>query len=308
MGKSGQENHNFMSKLIRNKILNLLGVIIGTTFLVFIIIKIAPGDPYLDWSEENKNAFGVYDPLIFQYLKWVGNLVLFDLGTSINTGKAVGGEVISKYLLTLFIVTGSLVFSLLISIPLGYFSVFKKELKSVQLLKRIIEFISTIPAFILGFFIYFLILSNFKIDIIAKNELDFIKSIMYYFIIFFILGIGNGTIIEFIEHIQNEFFEIKNKMYMQAAKSRAVSYTKHLIRSSIIPILTILSNRFVYLLSGAVIIEYLFTIQGIGLLSRNAAMDRDYPLILGITFFTILLVMLVKIFVELLTKKIYPKY
>jgi len=132
-----------------------------------------------------------------------------------------------------------------------------------------------------------------------------IKNTLFYFIVFFILGVGNGTVIEFIEHIQTELHEIKNKMYMQAVKSRSVNYTKHLIRSLIIPILTILSNRFVYLLSGAVIIEYLFTIQGIGLLSVNAAKYRDYPVILGITFFTILIVMFIKINVEILTKKTY---
>ena len=88
-------------------------------------------------------------------------------------------------------------------------------------------------------------------------------------------------------------------MYMRAVTARSANYTKHLIKSIAVPILTVIANRFVFLLSSAVIIEYIFTIRGIGLLSIQAAKDRDYPLILGITVATIIIVVLIKTLVEL---------
>ena len=139
-----------------------------------------------------------------------------------------------------------------------------------------------------------------------REDFNIIQICSFYISTFIVLGLSNGTVIEFIEHFENELRQIKNKMYMRAVIARAANYSKHIIKNIAIPILTIIANRFVFLLSGAVIIEYIFSIPGIGLLSIQAAKNRDYPLILGITVFTIIIVIVIKTIVDIVIKRINP--
>lgn len=289
-----------------NKVLYIFGVIVGTSFLVFLLINLAPGDPYVNWPPELIKEFRVDDPLLIQYLHWVGNLFTLRFGNSIDNGMPVIDLIIPKYLLTLLMVFGALFFSLLIAIPLGFLSVFKQRSRFIQIIQKAVESISSTPIFIIGFFVFFIFLSRFNRNLVLRENYGYFEEIVFYLFVFIILGIGNGTVLEFMKHIHNEINEIKAKLYMTAVKARAVSYYKHLIKSSLIPILTIVSNRFVFLLSGVVVIEYLFTIRGIGLLSIEAAKNRDYPLILGITVFTVFIVLVIKIFVEMVVHRTSP--
>lgn len=291
---------------VGKKVLNTFGILIGTTLLVFFLIKMAPGNPYAGWSPELMNEFGVNKNIFVQYINWLINLFIFNLGVSVKSGQSVLGLVGSKYFITVIIVTGALIFSLLLSIPLGFLSVFKRDSRTVKSLVKIFELISSTPVFILAYIIFFIFITQFKINITMRDDFNVFQICFFYICTFIVLGIGNGTVIELIEHLDNELRQIKNKMYMTAVTARSANYVKHLAKSIAIPILTVIANRFVFLLSSAVIVEYIFTIRGIGLLSIQAAKDRDYPLILGITVATIVIVVIIKTIVEIIIQKINP--
>lgn len=289
------------------KFIFVISVVVGTTLLVFFLIKIAPGDPYISWSEELKQAWGVYEPLHVQYLQWLGDVIVLDLGHSISQlGEPVLRLVFTRYLQTLIIVVGGLLVGLLIAVPFGFLSVYRHDSKLVQVTQRLIELLSATPIFIIGYLVFLLFLSYNK-NLALRENFGIYENLFFYSIVFFVLGLGNGTAIEFIKHIRHEINTIKSRMFMKAVRARSANYSKHLIRNSIIPVLTIISNRFIFLLSGAVIIEKLFTIRGIGLLSIEAAKHRDYPLILGIAVFTVFIVLIVKISIGVISGQINPR-
>ena len=313
--------NRFVVQVLR-KIVHLAGVLIGTTLLIFILMKSAPGDPYSGYSDVEKKQRGLIPENVSQprqymnqYLNWLGNLVRLDLGypIKITADGPVFKQVASAYGKTLVIVAGALLISLLISLPLGFLSALKQQSKFLQFIVKMIELISSVPVFITGFFILLVCMhppkciANFKINLSSRDNFGIIEESFFFFFLFVILGLGNGSVIEFIKHIHNEISMINSKMYMKAVKARSADYFKHLGRNALIPVLAIISNRFIFLLSGAVVIEKIFTIQGVGLKSIDAAEVRDYPLIMGIVVFTVVIVVLLRTILDIISQQINPR-
>ncbi len=284
------------------------GIFCGATLLFFVLIKLAPGDPYEGWSESLKTDFGVYQPLLIQYVTWLWKAVQLDLGNSSRYhGSPVFELLLSWYPVTLTIVGGALIASLLISLPLGYWSAFRTESRGMRIILEVVETVSSVPVFILGFLA--VVFSHFYLDqnFILREHLTGPGKALFYLLVFFITGIGNGTVIELLKHLHHEFAGIKHKIYMRAVEARAAHYRKHLFRNVAIPILTVISNRFIFLFSGAVIIEYLFRIPGIGVPGIQAAISRDYPLLLGIAAFTIVTGLTVKMVIGAIINRLNPQ-
>ncbi len=294
--------HRFIKKIIF-----VISVFLSSTFAIFLLIAIAPGNPYENWPEEMLATFGTDLSLWEQYGRWLLGLLTLDLGQSlVYQGEEVLPLVFSWFSLTMLIVVGALLASLAVSIPLSYGSVFYPHSRFLRLLVKLVETLSSIPIFILGFLAVVFMHNQLATNAILRDAYSWTETILFYLMIFLITGIGNGTAIEFIKHLQNEFRRIKGQVHMTAVVARAGYYRKHLVRNAAIPLFTIIANRFIYLISGAVIIEYLFRIPGIGVPGIRAAIYQDYPLLLGIAAFTILTVLLLKVIFESLSERLDP--
>lgn len=293
---------------LARRIFYIVSITLLTALVVIVFIHLAPGDPYAGWSETLKEQFGVGRPVLRQYAAWVGDFFTLNWGISHRfQGHPVTRLVFNAYPYTLGIVLGAVMVALLISAPLAFLSVFKPRSRTAQIALKIVESLSAIPVFISGYAVFLIFSATFRQKILSGTSLSWESEAIFYAATIFVLGLGNGAALEFLKHFRSELNDIKSKMYMRAVKARSANYLKHLLRSCAIPVLTIISHRFVFLLSGAVVVEYMFAIPGIGLLSIDAAKSRDYPLILGITIITIVTVLGVKIALEMASNAVNPR-
>lgn len=229
------------------------------------------------------------------YLEWIGGVLTFNLGKSSFTGKPISGELLSKGAKTFVLTLGSLVISLLFSLPLGIVSASKRDSRLLKLLTGLTDFVCSTPVFVTGYLFILLGLKVFQQNFAAAGEE---RSSFAPLAMFLTLGLGNGTVSEIMRHTREEAIKILEQSYIKAIVARGVSLKKHFTKSMFIPLLNIVSSRIVYLLSGAIVVEYVFNWEGIGKWSWDAALKYeylDYPVVMNITFIMVIFVLLVRL-------------
>lgn len=276
------------------------------TFLILMLIRLSPGNPFANWPQEKIEQGGWLEPLPQQFISWVGNVLVLDFGVSFKTGEDVLAQVVSKYWITLRLVVIALAMALLIAVLFTMLEHRHPHSRMVRASKTVVEWISSIPAFIIGYAFFFWFIKQFNWNLTDHSTFNFFENIVFFGILGLTLAIGNGSVVELMRHLGGEVESLRQRTFMRAVRARSGNVRRHMLRNLAIPVITILSNRFLFLLSGAVIIEKLFTVQGVGLLSVNAALARDYPVLLGIAALTVILTMLLKTITELVTEKMRP--
>lgn len=284
------------------KITRLFSILVFSTFGIFVLIRLAPGDPYAGWPESSKIEFYANENLVVQYTQWFEKAMILDFGCSLKTGNPVTKEVIIRYTRTLLLVVCALIMALLVSLFIAVILVYKNS-HLIKLLRSLLEFISIVPAYILGILIFTFLNDRFGI-FHYDFDLDPFKQILLLITMILILIFGNGVLIELIRNLKNELLNVKNQLFMKAVVARKANYRKHIIRTLIRFILTMAQNRIIFLLNGAIIVEFIWSFPAIGTYCIEAASARDYPAIMAIIFFTVVLIFSIKLLFNILINQI----
>lgn len=286
------------------RILTSLVVLLLLLTFVFVLVRLAPGDPTSrfispklspELAEQVKKGFGLNEPIYTQYLLFLGKIISGDFGISYNYRLPVL-DVINKYFIFTFIFsTISLLIQLSSSLWLAKFA-FKNHGKLIdKLLTRFSIFIYSVPAFVIGlvlvyfFSIKFELLPTSGIMSIYNDELNFWESIQDNFVHFILplitLSVA-GTAI-FFKYLRDNLIAISNQAFVLNLKANGLDekiiYRKHILPNAVQPLISIVGVEFGLLLGGALITEVIFALPGMGRLTINAIMNRDYPLVIGCT-------------------------
>jgi len=284
-----------MAKYILKRILMLIPVVIGVTFLVFFIMSLTPGDPIRiilgdeatpEAIEQLTRELGLDQPLIIQFLRYLGGLVQGDIGTSYITNRPVFGEIMNALPFTIELTIWSVTFGLLIAIPLGVFA----AMKQYSLMDNISMIVTLVGAAIPNFWFGLLLMLLFALNL-GWLPSSGTGTPMHMILPALTLGTTNAAIIA--RMTRSSMLEVIRQDYIRTAKSKGVGssaiITKHAFRNASIPIVTVIGLQFGGLLGGAVLTETVFSIPGLGILMVNAIRQMDTPMILGsIIVFTIL--------------------
>lgn len=292
-----------MKNYIIRRIFQMIPVFLGILFILFFILEQAPGTPVSNMMHpkmtpaqkaELAEKLGLGTPWYERFVNWIGEALRGNLGYSINHKKPVT-EVIGDYAgATMLLALISLVVSILIGIPAGVISATKQYTLADNAL-TVISFIGiSIPSFFFGL----LLLKNFAVDIqlfplfgiqdpllMSDNPFDKIKDIAWHLVLPSIV-LGLNSTASFMRYTRSSMLEVIKQDYIRTArakglKEKTVIY-RHAFRNAVIPIITLLGFWIPGLLSGAVITETIFALPGLGKISVEATMTRNYPLILGI--------------------------
>lgn len=279
----------------------------GVATLVFFLIHMIPGDPVEvmlgetampSAKEELRKALGLDKALAEQYLIFLKNALIGDLGRSLHTNKPVLSAVIERYPATLELTITALIISILISIPAGIISAVKKNSFIDRLSMLFALFGVSIPNFWLGPLLIMLFSVQLGLLPVTGRE-----SIYHLILPALTLGMGMAAILS--RMTRASMLEVLNKEYITAAKAKGLSnfivIVKHGLRNALIPIVTVIGLQFGALLAGAVITETIFSWPGIGRLMIQAINTRDYPLVQG----CILIIALSYVLINLLTDILY---
>ena len=295
-------------------------LLLGVSFVVFIILFASPGDPFsvllegqLSTAEVRagvREAIGVSRSWYLQYLSWLAGMLTGNFGTSIRMGLPVLPEVLRVGLNTLILTFGSLLLTLLIAVPLALYSAVHGTGKISWPLTLFSYVISALPVFWLGYVVIYFFTHQLGLFPLAFGFWSAGQRLrwLYQLLPIFVLGVGNGTISEVIRFLRQEMFRVMAEDYIRTARAKGASVWKHSFKEGLlIPVTEIVASKIPFILGGAVIVEQVFNWPGMGRMAWQAAQDRDYPVIMGIAILAAVFVRLGSLFQSLVYVAVTPR-
>jgi peptide/nickel transport system permease protein len=280
---------------------------------VFVVIRVIPGDPALviagiDSSQSDIDAIrtklGTDKPIFTQYVQWIWDVLRFDFGDSMISGQPVSRLILERFPLTLSLALLGIVISIIIAIPLGVISAVKRWSFWDYTGMGFSQIGMAVPSFWLG--ILLLLLFSVKIKLFPLFGSGSFKHLILPAIS---LGIARAAVL--LRLTRASMAEELSKEYIVTARSkglteRMVNY-KHALKNALLPVTTIAGIQLGYMLGGAIIIEQVFSLPGLGRLFLFAIYQRDFPLIQGGVIFVAFIFSLINFTVDMLYSLLNPK-
>lgn len=302
-----------MVKYVIKRLLALIPVVIGVTFLVFMIMQLAPGDAAKlilgesatqEQVEELREEMGLNDPAIMQYGRYMVNFVQGDLGTSYSTKRPVAEEVFARfpYTLNLSVVAG--VISIILAIPLGILAAVKQNTWFDNISKILSLIGVSMPIFWLALLL--VLCFSLKLGWLPVQGAESWKS---YILPAISLGFMNMAAIA--RTTRSSMLETIRQDYIRTARAKGVSrrqvIMKHAFKNALIPTITVCGIQLGQLLGGSVLTETVFAWPGIGRLLVQSINARDVPMVLGCIIVMTVCFSVVNLLIDLLYGFVDPR-
>ena len=311
-----------MHKYLLNRLLSLIPVLFVVSLAIFLLIHLVPGDPAAailgdeaspEQIAELREALGFNDPLPLQYLRWVGGLFRGDWGTSFfmegTMLEIIGSHVIPTLQQTLVAVG----FATLVGVPLGMVAAIRHGSPTDRIISAFSSVGISLPSFLMGLCLVLLI--SVKLRWLPSSGYKSIADFGWQTHIRYMLlpGIALGFIEMglIIRMTRSSMLEILSADYIRMAKAKGVSrrtmFFRHALMNALIGILTVVGLSFISCLGGAAVTETIFNIPGIGKLTLNAVMRRDYEVVQAVVLLVSLLNVVFTLVLDLLYGLIDPR-
>jgi peptide/nickel transport system permease protein len=289
-----------MKKYIIRRLFQLIPLLIGISLITFFVMHMAPGDPTALFTDPNikpaelariRANWGLDKPIGIQYLMWLKNAAMFNFGNSYISGKPVTVEIFERLPATLLLMSISYILILLISIPAGVISAVRKGSLFDNLFTVISFLFMSIPTFWLA--LIFMLVFSLKLEWFPPFGNIILPSA-----VMTISGLAGIT-----RYQRASMLEVLGQEYIKVARAKGLPENivifKHALRNALIPIVTLLGLSIPDLFGGAFIIETIFAWPGMGRLGVSAVFSRNYPLIMGITMFTAVLIIMCNLLADI---------
>jgi peptide/nickel transport system permease protein len=290
--------------LISKELMITAFLLLGVSFVVFIILFLSPGDPFSAMvkgqmmmsevaTKGAKEALVVPEAWYSQYLSWLYNMLHGNFGTSTRSGLPVLREVILVTINTIYLTIGSMFVTLLLAIPIAILSARRGMTLFTWPATIFTYVVSALPVFWLGYIVIYISMHQFGLFPLAFGAMSKKFNWIYFLLPVFVLGIGNGTISEVVRYLRDEMERVFAEDYIRTARAKGASIWKHSFKEGfLIPITEIIASKISFILGGAIVVEQVFNWPGMGRMAWQAAQDRDYPLIMAITLMAAIIVRL----------------
>lgn len=314
-----------MVRYLVQRVISFVPTAFGISLLVFFAIRLVPGDSIVamlgteaGMLTETQRAsleryFGLDKPALEQYVIWLGNVVQGDLGYSVRHGQPVLDVILHRFPVTLELTFMSVVIALVIGLTLGIVSAaFHNSL--LDLFGQLFALFGlAAPNFLIGTLIIYILSVYFDILPNAGDYVEFtedpIKNLQQ--IIFPAITLGFAFSASVMRMTRSAMLEVLGQDYVRTARGKGLRertvVIRHALRNALIPVVTLVGVEIGYLLGGAVIVEDIFTLPGIGRLAFNAISQRDYALIQGVVLFIAFNFMIINLVVDLLYTLLDPR-
>lgn len=312
MSVQKQEGKVHRINYIFKRVGQIIPVLFIITILIFTMIRLIPGDPARlvlgEKATESavaalREELGLNKPMVTQYFIFLKQVMTFDLGKSITYQTDVTTLIKDRIGVTLYLTIASALFSLLISVPLGYYAGMKKDKLGDQAVRVGALAAISMPSFWIGLLLMMFFGVKLKILPVGGWGVTFIEKVKA--IILPALTQSLMTTALLVRNIRNSVVDINRLDYVDFARSkriteREVKY-RHIMRNAMISTVTLLAMRVAYMLGGSVIIETVFSLPGIGKLLVESIFSRDYAVVQSL----VLVFSFVVLIVNLITDVIY---
>lgn len=292
-----------------------------TTFIVFSLILLIPGDPVLailgdsathEKVEELRSQLGLDQPVILQYFHWLNNALHGDLGRSIFTGQLVDQAVMQHLFVTIQLVVVGMIFSIVGGLFFAITSIYFPN----SWMDYFARFFGTIGTAIPNFLVAMVLIIIFSLKLdwvpaigftsITDDPISFFKSII---LPGFALSLGGIAVIT--RHLRSSLIETIDADYVRTAYSKGASryhaIFKHSLQNAMLPVVTTIGLLFGTALGATVVVESIFAIPGMGQLVVNAIEQRDFTMVQGVVLVMIVMVIVINFITDIVYALLDPR-
>ena len=302
-----------MLKYATKRLLMLIPVIIGITFIIYVIMGLAPGDPVTlilgaDATIEQLAALraemGLDKPILVQYLTYITRVFRGDLGVSWISGRDVLSEFLSRLPNTLLVSFLATTIAVGIGIPMGIISAIRQYRLFDYSCMVVAMLLFSLPSFWLGIMCQILFC-------LVLNWLPAAGVGSWKHLVLPSLILGANTLASMIRMSRTSMLDVIRQDFVRTARAKGASERKvimhHALRNGLMPVVTQIGISFAGCIGGAVVTETIFAIPGIGLLLTNAVKSRDIPIVMGVLIFISAIVGIINLLVDLTCARIDPR-
>ncbi len=317
-------NKNILKALIKRILTSVIVIFLMITF-IFILLRIAPGDPTLKFvspqlSPELANrvsqSFNLDKSIIVQYVYFVKNLLTGNFGLSYNFRQPVMLVIKDYFLFTLSFAAISFIVQMLVSYWLVKISVRKKGSFIDKTFSKLSLIFFATPSFVLGLILIYIFaikldwLPTSGIKSIYSEDFNFVEVLLdgLKHMILPLISLSLAGIAVFYRYLRDSVEDVYNQSFIVNLRAVGLSenkiFSKHVILNALRPLISIAGIEFGILLGGALITEVIFSLPGMGRLTVNAIFNRDFPLVIGCSFVAGLMMIITNLAADLIKIKI----
>ena len=310
-----------MPRYLLSRLFQSVALVVVVSILMFALIASAPGGPAILYQEDvtaemeatMRRNLGLDDPLVVQYGRWAGRMLSGDAGTSMSNSRPVATLIGQRFGATATLALASLGLALVVAIPIGVVSAVRRN-GWFDRIATVIAFMGvSIPNFWLG--IMMIILFSVTLGWLpsggtgATDGGDALTRLRH--LIMPAVVLGTSTMAQLTRYTRSSMITVMREDYVRTARAKGVPertvLSRHALRNGLIPVLTVVGVLMPRLFSGAAITESIFAWPGLGRLAVDAALQRDFPVIMALTLVVSVLVIIASLVVDLLYAVIDPR-
>lgn len=312
-----------MLKYLFKRSLIALPVLLGITLISYVIISLAPGDivdlmvnPRISQAdkEQVRQNLGLNDPIPVRYAKWLGQIAQGNLGYSFITRQPVSARIGERMGPTLTLGLSALAVAFLVAIPIGVISA-TRQYSWIDYASSVFALFGvSIPGFFLGMGLIYIF--SLRLDLLPVSGMqtlgspeslgDLLKHLVLPTIV-----LASNTMASVMRQTRSSMLDVVQQDFIRTATAKGLSgrvvIYKHALRNAMLPVITLLGLKLPDVVSGAIITEAVFQWPGIGRLTSEAIGARDYPVLMGLTLITAIVVVLGGLLADLLYSVADPR-
>lgn len=305
------------TKKLGKRFLQILIILIGISFLSFLLIFISPGDPVTSMyastgmmpSEEvineTREELGLNRIFVEQYGTWLWNCLHGDFGNSFSMHKPVAELLLSRLLPTIQLSLLSLAIMLALAVPFGVLSAVYREKPIDHIVRGISFFGVSMPNFWVGLLLLYMIALKLRLVPTVSTEGGFKQLILP------ALTLAFAMAAKYTRQVRTAVLEELNQDYVTGARARGLSEStilwRHVFPNALLPLVTMLGLSLGSLLGGTAVVEVIFGYQGLGNLAVTAITAMDYPLVQGFVLWIALIYMVINLVVDISYEFLDPR-
>ena len=310
-----------MKTYVIRRLLQLIPVLFGISVLIFAVMKMIPGDVISgilgvdatpELREQLREIYGLDRPYVVQYLDWIGGVLRGDFGESIRTGEPILPQILTRFKVTAELTILAAIISWIIAIPLGILAAVKRNSMADRFVRVFALLGVSVPNFALSILLilFLSLVCNYfaPLGYVGFFE-DPIRNLQIMILPASILGVSiAGSVMRM---TRSSVLEVLRQDFVRTVRAKGaserVAIFRHVLRNALIPIITLVGMQIGSLLGGAVIVEQIFSLPGLGQMTLTGINQRDYPVVQGCVLFIAFVYVLVNLVTDLLYSYIDPR-
>ncbi|WP_202080480.1 ABC transporter permease subunit [Caldalkalibacillus salinus] len=310
-----------MAAYIVRRVFMFIPVLVGISIFVFFIMRIVPGDVARiilgteatpQAIEQLQEEFGLTSPLYRQYIDWISGVLVGDFGHSLRTGQAILPDILNRFKVTVELTVFASIIAWLLAIPLGILAAIKRNTRTDFGVRVIALLGVSVPNFALATLLILTLSVQFSyyppVGYVSYWT-DPLKNLQILFLPALVLGTGMAAAV--MRMTRSSVLEVLRQDFIRTVRAKGaperIVIFRHALRNAFIPILTIIGMQVGYLLGGAVIVEQIFSLPGLGQLVLTAIHQRDLPVVQSAVLFMAFIFVMINLLVDILYAYLDPR-